>query len=395
MENRTKRILRAVSVILITAFIFCGCAKAKEEDPPLVVKDLAVIHETEFGGVYIVITIDDFNALGFEYGDSVDVAFSSGYTLEDIPYYNGYYVDAGSPLLVAYSGYDYIKAAVNYGDDLWDTAMLMASPRPDLFVTAGLEEHSTAEITLREKGKYLDIQKISDIHYTDIREEYPSDEAFANFRQVTVGDIKEGVLYRSASPCDDQHKRAAYTDRLISAAGVACILDLADNEMKIERYIASEGFDCPYFLSLYENGAVIPIALSMNFTSEDFGASLAEGLKEMSSKDGPYLVHCTEGKDRTGFVCMVLEALAGASWQEIVDDYMLTYANYYKITPQKDPEKYELILERNLVAMMKFVIGDPGADPATADLSQAARRYLTVAGMTDEQVDLLLRRLTE
>ncbi|MCR4894391.1 MAG: tyrosine-protein phosphatase, partial [Eubacteriales bacterium] len=376
MKSRTKHTIRVISLILILALVLCGCGKGKQEEVPLAVKDLAVKHETEFGGVYIVITIDDFNALGFEYGDSVDVVFSSGYTLEDIPYYNGYYVDAGDPLLIAYPGYEYIKAAINYGEDLWDTAMLMSSPRPDLFVTAKLEEHSTAEIILREKGKYLDTQKARDLSYTDIREEYPSDEVFANFREVTVGDIREGILFRGASPCDNQHKRASYSDKLIEAAGVRCILDLADNDVKIEKYISSDSFASPYFLSLYNDGKVIPVALAMNFSSEDFAASLAMGLIRMASLEGPYYVHCTEGKDRTGFVMMLLEALTGATWQEIVDDYMLTYDNYYKINPQKDPEKYALILEKNLVVMMRTVIGDPEADPAKADLAAAAREYL-------------------
>lgn len=395
MKSRTKHTIRVISLILILAFVLCGCGKGKQEEVPLAVKDLAVKHETEFGGVYIVITIDDFNALGFEYGDSVDVVFSSGYTLEDIPYYNGYYVDAGDPLLIAYPGYEYIKAAINYGEDLWDTAMLMSSPRPDLFVTAKLEEHSTAEITLREKGKYLDTQKARDLSYTDIREEYPSDEVFANFREVTVGDIKEGILFRGASPCDDQHKRAPYSDKLIEAAGVRCILDLADNDVKIKKYISSDSFASPYFLSLYNDGKVIPVALAMNFSSEDFAASLATGLIRMASMEGPYYVHCTEGKDRTGFVMMLLEALTGATWQEIVDDYMLTYDNYYKINREKDPEKYALILEKNLVVMMRTVIGDPEADPSKADLSAAAREYLKTAGMSDEEIDLLIERLTE
>ena len=165
--------------------------------------------------------------------------------------------------------------------------------------------------------------------------------------------------------------------------------------MKIEKYISSDSFASPYFLSLYNDGKVIPVALAMNFSSEDFAASLATGLIRMASQEGPYYVHCTEGKDRTGFVMMLLEALTGATWQQIVDDYMLTYDNYYKINPQKDPEKYALILEKNLVVMMRTVIGDPEADPAKADLSAAAREYLKSAGMSDEQIDLLIERLTE
>lgn len=37
----------------------------------------------KFGGPYINITIDDFNALGFSYGDSVDISFSNGYLTEN------------------------------------------------------------------------------------------------------------------------------------------------------------------------------------------------------------------------------------------------------------------------------------------------------------------------
>ena len=46
--------------------------------------DAAILHELEFGGVYVDITIDDFNALGFAYGDSVTVSFSNGYELQDV-----------------------------------------------------------------------------------------------------------------------------------------------------------------------------------------------------------------------------------------------------------------------------------------------------------------------
>ena len=52
---------------------------------------------------------------------------------------------------------------------------------------------------------------------------------------------------------------------------------------------------------------------------------------ELIQHDGPVYIHCTAGKDRTGFVCMALEALAGASYQQIGDDYIITYDNYCTI----------------------------------------------------------------
>ena len=389
------------SFLLLLVFFLClsGCQKKEEEkeketeDIP-VLKDYPVKHEEEFGGVYITISIDDFNKLGFVYGDSVDVAFSNGYTLEDIPYYNGYYVDAGEPLLIAYPGYEYIKAAINYGEDLWEKAGLLNAPVQSLFLKAGLDEKSTATITLNEAGKYRDVQEARDIHYYDERERYPSDEVFANFRSMTGGDLREGAVYRSASPCDNQHNRAPYVDELIKETGVNAILNLSDNETKIQGYISSSSFSSPYFLSLYEAGNVFPIALNMNYLSEEFAEKIAQGFKDISSKEGPYLIHCTEGKDRTGFVCIFIEALAGASYEEIVDDYMKTYDNYYKINPESDPAKYHTIKEKNVDAMLKFVLGDAEADLETADLSEAVENYLLNAGMNMEEIGVFLNRIT-
>ena len=177
-------------------------------------------------------------------------------------------------------------------------------------------------------------------------------------------------------------------------AGVLCVLDLADTGEKIDGYIAKEDFNSPWFLSLYEKGQVIPLAMSMNFASEEFTSKIAQGFTAMSEFPGPYLVHCTEGKDRTGFVCMLIEALAGASYQEIVDDYMKTYDEYYRINEASDPERYRLILEKNLLPMIRFVAGDDTVDITTADLAPLARDFLVRCGMTEAQIDRFLARIT-
>ena len=375
-----KRMRKPISLLLILCLLggvmlLSGCGKAKAKD----LTDCAVIHEPEFGGVYITTTIDDFNALGYQYGDSVDITFSNGYTLTDQPYYNGFYTQNGESLLLAYPGYDYIKAHINSGGDLWEGA--------------GLSEGDTATVTLRERGKYLDIQNARDIHYTDAREDYDSDEIFANFRAVSVTGMAPDTLYRSASPCDNQHNRATFVDALIEAASVRCILNLSDNDEKIAGYLADESFDTPYFRSLYEAGNVIPIALNMNFASPEFQQKLAGGLIALSQQEGPYLVHCTEGKDRTGFVCMLLEALCGASYEEIVADYMATYDNYYGITKKDDAARYDVIVEQMLCPMVQLIVPE-GADIATADLKSGAEAFLRSAGMTDAQIAALEARLT-
>ena len=384
-----------ILVLALLILSLCACQKKKEESNPSIA-DYPIEHEMEYGGVYIKIAIDDFNALGFSFGDSIDLTFDNGRKLEDIPYYNGYYVDAGEPLLIGYPGYEYIKATINYGQDLWDEFSLKVPANVEgLWKKAVLEEHNTATITLHEKGKYLPIQEASDIHYFDERERYDSDAMFANFRSMNLGKLKRDVIYRSASPCDNQHNRAPYVDALIREAGVKTILDLADNEVKIEKYIARDGFASPYFLSLYENDQVIPIALNMNYLSDDFGMKIVQGFNLMAEKEGPYLIHCTEGKDRTGFVAMLIEALAKASYEEIEADYMKTYANYYRIDKSNDKEKYQIILERNLDGMIAFMVNDAGIDFKNCDLSIYAEKYLQRCGMSEEQIQAFKERLME
>ena len=60
-------------------------------------------HDDEFGGAYINISIQKFNDLGFAFGDSVNLTFTTGDKVtkfEDIGYYSGYYVPAGQELVV-------------------------------------------------------------------------------------------------------------------------------------------------------------------------------------------------------------------------------------------------------------------------------------------------------
>ena len=251
MKNATvKTACLLLALCMLAAALLAGCGPKAAD---VRAADRAITHEEEFGGVYLDLSIDDFNALGFTYGDGVDVSFSNGYELTKLPYYNGYYTQTGQPLLVAYPGYPYVKVCINNGDDLW--------------TVAGLKETDTVTVTLAERGAFASIQKARDIHYADDREKFESDAVFANFRGVVVTGLKENTLYRSASPCDNQHNRAPYVDTLIKEAGVKCILNLSDTPEKLEGYIAAEGFGSPYFLSLYENGSVIPLALNMNYGS--------------------------------------------------------------------------------------------------------------------------------
>ncbi len=372
----SKKVIAICVLLILCVSLFFACNKERK---PSIVQDAHISHETEFGGVYILKTIEEFNARGYEYGDSVDITFSNGYEIKDIPYYNGYYTLKGEKLLVAYPGYPYIKVCINNGDDLYSVANL--SPT------------DTATIKINKLGKYLDVQQAMDIHYSDDRSKFTSDEQFANFRWVKAGDIKDCTLFRSASPCDNQHKRASTVDGLISFAQINYICDLADTYAKIEGYLKQSDFNSPYFKLLYQNALVAPMGLNMNYESDSFKRTVVGGLDAMITSGGPYLIHCTEGKDRTGFVCMLLEALCNATYQEIVDDYMITYDNYYGI--KKGDAKYQIIVDKLLDPMIKSVVNDDTVDYKSVNLSQYAKNWLVAGEMSEHNINTLIDRLTE
>ena len=112
--------------------------------------------------------------------------------------------------------------------------------------------------------------------------------------------------------------------------------------------------------------------------------------------EGPYYIHCVEEKDRTGFVCLLLEALSGASYEGLENDYMITYHNYFGITKKKTPAKYAAFPDLILGDMFRFLAGKENKGALeSVDYGKAARNYLKYGGMSDSEIDVLVQLLTE
>jgi hypothetical protein len=302
----------------------------------------------------------------------VDVSFSNGLKLTDVPYYSGYYVPVGSLLLCGYQGYPHVSIARNYGNGTWEEFSMDDSVR--------------VTVDLREKGKYLSVQEFNAITYSDFRNEYESDEQFANFREVTGGKLRKKGFYRSASPCDNQHNRAPYANRIAEEHDIDFVINLSDNELRYASYVSDPGFNSRYYHSLYRKGKVLLLALTANYRSDIFCEKVSEAFLTMTENGGPCLIHCVEGKDRTGFVVALLLALADASPEEIIDDYMMTYDNYFGITKEGDPEKYEAIKANVLDFFYCMCEAESGTDTALLDIKKGAESYLKRGGLSDEEI---------
>lgn len=328
----------------------------------------------KFDAAMLELTADDFAQAGLEFGDSCDVSFSNGYTLTDIPYYNGYYVNCGDPVICAYPSEDYVVIANN---------------NAEFWTPAKLDDSCTTTITLNTKGKYLDTYKALSQSYTNDRADYSSDEQFANFRALSGGKLKENFLYRGASPIDNSRNRASYASKLIERAGVKTVIDLADTAQEVSEYMAADDFNSPYFEKLYKKGKVATLSMSSDHDSAGYKQGMAKALRHLLKNGGPAYIHCTEGKDRTGYICLLIEALAGASYDEMLDDYMLTYANYYGITKEQEPERYAAVEGLYFRDFMTHLSGMEDADEdklRAIDYSEYAKSYLESCGLSDKEI---------
>lgn len=375
---------RYIITALITAIMLSltGSPRAAKNIEKEITITSTVSKDEKFSSACLAVDQETFEEAGFRLGDRCTVEFENGFTLNDVPYHNGYYVKNGEPVIVAYPGSDHVCVTFN-NMGIWEQAEL----EKDMEIT----------ITLKESGKYAPIQEVLGQIYSFDRKDYESDIQFVNFRALTGGALKEGYLFRGASPVDNSRGRAAYTDALLREKEIGFILDLADSEEDMLSYMTAEDFASDYTADRYHDGHAALLDMGSAYQSDEYKQQLVQGLRMMlQDNEGPMYIHCMEGKDRTGFVCMLLEALAGATYDEMLNDYMITYANYYGVTRENTPEKYDAIADLYFDAFAAYLHGTEEKDILkTADYTEDAKAYLLKGGMNNEEIEMLIQLITK
>lgn len=379
--DRKHKSIRPVVIICAVCLLATFVSSAFAGNAYDVQVESTVMKDTKHNSALTALSIQEFENAGFQLGDSCDVAFGNGYSLADVPYYNGFYVNESEPVIVASKGSPTILITLdNIG--IWDTA--------------ALTEGEKVTIRLNTSGKYASVQDVFNLQYSNDRTDYESDEQFSNFRAMTGGNLKADYFYRRASPVNNCYGRASCTDKLIAEKGIRFEVNLADSEKEMEAFRSGENYASPYATSLYENRQVVLLGLGSDYRSDDYRRKVAEGLRQMMNTEGPVYIHCTEGKDRTGFVCILLEALAEASYDEMRDDFMESYRNYFSVDKVAAPEKYNAIAELYFNDYIRCLLqSDEIGQTENINYSGDAAHYLISGGMTEEEVQQLKRFLTE
>ena len=337
-----QRSWRAALLLVLASFLTLTTSCRYDDDkccePTLKGK---IISYNEFGAAMLDFTEADMMKAGFTLGDIISITVDDNEIV--MPYYDGYYTRNGEYLCVAYPTYP------------------------------------------------IDVQNALSMKYNNEREEYLcSDAEFANARAASGGNLASGRLYRSSSPFCNEINRAFYVSEYLEREKVKTVLNLADTEEKMLSYDMP-----PYSHKLWEEGNVILCPLKADPTADDYNNRLIAALKELPSRPAPYVVHCMEGKDRTGYVCALLEGLCGATYEEIVADYLITYYNYYLINPVNDRDLCNALVSLRLnTCLMHYSGVYEEAELPKVNYAKAFSNYLLSHGMSQPQLDALVQALT-
>ena len=391
MRRMMMRIL--CPLFLLLAFSACSTSDIPVQEPyvigpaPSAAPAAALVPVDETGSEphpaadsgSLSMTVTEISRYGNVYADMLCAVFLDSFSTGDVVLVETGDISFEAPVVTSYSDVDSGMPLVKVDGEFVELALSYA----DLAGTYAIGDGDVITVSMASQGAYLTQYGIRHLERSENRADYTDDDVFANFRALSGGNLKENFLYRSCNPALDD-SRAIYADYLAEVAGIRTVVNLADSE----ESLAATMDPSSYYAELYEGGHVILLNMGVDFRQADFASRLGEGLEFIiANPQGPVLIHCNEGKDRAGMVCALLKALAGASMDEIVSDYMKSYENYYNVEPGSSQWN-------EISRIITDFFQEIGTD-SSRDAKSAAVYYLTTqAGLSEAQLSALEEIIT-
>ena len=328
----------------------------------------------------------------FELGDIVYVEFPGrdGIKMPVCAHYDD--VSAGEYLVKISQDDESVSITINYGVIGVDLGYLKrAGEQSDNAYQFAVDEKelpAEVNVTMAEKGGYTDMLRLSELTMSTDRDVYSDldDEAFCNFRDIRIGSIEPGRLYRSASPINPSLGRSKYADPLIKKYGIRTIINMTDSEEDAKDFPGYED-------SCYSACDVYFEKMGLAIGTDNFNKSIARCLRIVADCAAPCLIHCEFGKDRTGILCALIEGLCGAGLNEILEDYVITYDNFYVVEDGKHvPMEKELreLVKTKLIKALSYAYDTEINDN---NFNEETEKYIKSLGLTDQEIERIRNNL--
>jgi len=175
----------------------------------------------------------------------------------------------------------------------------------------------------------------------------PGEAESVNFREIRMGNIAPNKLFRSSHPIKDNGQERIISI-LAAQAKIQTIINLSDNNSEIKL----KSFFAPWYDKLLKNDRVLAIGMDFSFGSESFREKLKKALQYITTSEGPWLIHCHAGVDRTGFVSVVLEALMGAALNDIINDYLKSFNSIFNSSIYGEVNKQDSHIVTHILSAM-------------------------------------------
>ena len=382
--------MRSVRPLLFIAILCIAVAAAviltSDRGPGHI--DAVALSEGEYDTIALDTTLQDMERAGYRIGDLVKVSFGEDeFTVTYVRSYAGIGVMGGFLSTSESSGDDTVRLGY-FNVDVWELTGISVGDR----------------IGLDYGGKDPNISKIPNYlaGYNSHYDGSITEEQFCNFRELTGPGMKEGTIYRSVSPYGAGYESTPMVNGLYEEIGIGYIVDVGDGDSKVQKCREAYGDDL-YSVRLYDSGEAFVEYISPDINLRPDG--VRKVMLALTGSEGKTVICCHLGKDRTGFVCAMLQALAGSDYEDVKREYMLSYVYLYNV--EEGSEEYE-VLGKMMFDRCFYLLEHPGIEEQAEhfdwsvidgyefDAKAITEKFLREqAGMTDEEMDLLMERISK
>ncbi|MEV5201155.1 tyrosine-protein phosphatase [Streptomyces sp. NPDC053720] len=193
--------------------------------------------------------------------------------------------------------------------------------------------------------------------------------------------LPRGALYRSGA----LHAMSAKGAGGLEGLGVRAVVDLHSRPEPTDRPDALPGVGIRYLH--------VPVFTEQRWPQEQMelypsmaehaGRAVLAVLRQLPAEDeGPVLVHCASGKDRTGVVVALVQTLFGASEAEVVADFVRSNIELgLSVAQPSAPQGHNSlpVAARHLCRALLWIRSHHGSVPA----------YLRAQGATERDLSML------